>query len=392
VNRTVERMAVVLALLSMAAAAGWSQQQGEPGLREPHTAIPLYRITFKESEAVKGVAAAPAFRLPFHCSSDGAVFITTVQPARPDAQPKDVLGLNQFLLISVSPSGEAHSFPLNRVTDLYGLHQISEAPSESRVVFLVSAAAENRPEKDRDGDPGGRRESARGLPERHDYLIMFDRDGNYQKKIQLESAFSVTHVSPFSSGPLLVYGYDPVDHSPKLAMLKDDGSLLKFLEIPKGDAPESVLGTKDGSGKGSAAYLAAAQFVPQGQYVYFLQAKSDYPILRVSIGGAIEPIKPKLPDGAKIAALIPSDENLYAIVQNADASGKPKEESILELDALDGAVLRQFQVGGDESAYELACVHDKKFLLFHHGEGQLIPLVGTAQPASETAHAAAGDH
>lgn len=391
-SQMVQRLAVLLVLLPMAAAAGWSQQQGELGLRESHTAIPVYRVTFKEGEPVKGVAAAPAFRLPFQCSSDGAVFITTVQPFRPDAQPKDALGLNPFLLISVSPSGEAHSFPLNLVADLYGLHQISEAPSESRVIFLVSAAAEDRPEKDRASDSGGRRESARGLPERHDYLVMFDRKGNYQKKIQLESAFSMTHISPFSSGALLAYGYDPVDHSPKLAMLKDDGSLLRFLEIPKGDAPESVLQTKDSSGKGPAAYLAPAQFVSQGQYIYFLRPRSDNPILRVSTGGAIEPIRAKLPEGAKIATLIPSDENLYAIVHGTNTSGKPNDESILELDAQDGAVLRQLQVAGDESAYELACVHDKKFFLFHHGEGQLIPLVGTAQPASETAHTAARDH
>ena len=249
----------------------------------------------------------------------------------------------------------------------------------------------DKPEKDRDGDSGGRRESAKDRPERHDYLVVFDREGNYQKKTQLDSALRITHVSPFSSGSFLAYGYDVVDRGPKLAMLKDDGSLLKFLEIPRGDAPESVAQTKDGSGKGPAAYLAPAQFVPQGQYIYFLQADSDYPILRVSVGGAIESIRPKLPDGARIAALIPSDENLYAIVHSAEASGKPMEESILELNPQDGTVLRQLRVGKDESAFEVACVHDKRFLMFHHGEGQLIPLVGTAQPAIETVHTAAPD-
>jgi hypothetical protein len=222
--------------------------------------------------------------------------------------------------------------------------------------------------------------------------VVFDREGNYQKKVQLDSAFRITHISPFSSGAFLAYGYDEVDRSPKLAMLKDDGSLLKFLEIPKGDAPESVLQTKDGSGKGLAAYLAPAQFVPQGQYIYFLQADSDYPILRVSIGGAIEPIKPKLPGGARIATLIPSDENLYAVVHDAETAGNSKKDSVFELDASKGAVLRHLQVSNDEWASELACVHEKKFLLFHHREGQFIPLVGTAQPATEMAHTAAADH
>lgn len=158
----VARLAVALALLPMAAAAGWSQQQGDLGLKESHTAIPLYRITFEEGEPVKGVGAAPAFRLPFHCSGDGTIFITTVQPLRPDAPPpKDPLQLNPLLLISISPSGEAHSFPLNQITDLYSLHQIGETPTDSKVVFLVSAAAEDKPEKDRDSDLSG---SRRQLP------------------------------------------------------------------------------------------------------------------------------------------------------------------------------------------------------------------------------------
>jgi hypothetical protein len=296
-------------------------------------------------------------------------------------------------MVSVSPSGEAHSFPLNRVTDLYSLHQISEAPSGSNVVFLVNAAGDDMREKKRDGSAhGAHQESAESRASRHDYLVIFDRDGNYQKKLQLDIAFRITHISPFSSGSFLAYGYDAVDRSPRLAMLKDDGTLLRYLEMPTGDAPESVARSKDGGGRGPAAYLAPAQLVPQGRYVYLLQAGSDYPILKVSVAGAVEPIKPTLPADAKVAALIPSDENLYAIVQ-VGASGKPKKEDlVLEFDALTGAVLRQIQVDKSESVYGLACVHDKKFLLFHHGEGHLIPLVGTAEPATEAVHTALPDH
>jgi hypothetical protein len=62
------------------------------------------------------------------------------------------------------------------------------------------------------------------------------------------------------------------------------------------------------------------------------------------------------------------------------------EESIFELGRFAAT-----WVSNDESASEIACVHDKKFFMFHHGEGQLIPLVGTAQPATEI-HSTAPDH
>jgi hypothetical protein len=78
--------------------------------------------------------------------------------------------------------------------------------------------------------------------------------------------------------------------------------------------------------------------------------------------------------------LIPSDENLYAIIHTANAPGKPPGGAVLELSAQEGLALRELRLGNDESAYGLACVHDKKFLLFHHGDGRLVPLVGTADP------------
>ena len=95
----VMRLAAASAFLLMAAAAGWSQQS-ELGLGKSPTAIPLYRITFKESEPIKGVGAAPAFRLPFQCAGDGTIFLTTVQPLSPDA-PLGEPSPNPFLLISV---------------------------------------------------------------------------------------------------------------------------------------------------------------------------------------------------------------------------------------------------------------------------------------------------
>jgi hypothetical protein len=376
-------MAVVTAFLVVATVTSWARQRGEPSVGESTAAASIYEITFKQGEPVKGVGAAPAFRLPFQCTPDGTVFITTVQPLSAGGSATDTLSRNPLLLISIAPSGEAHSFPLNPLPDLYDVHQISEAGSESKVVFLVSALDEKGQEEGTGGDRNGRRHSAEGWSGRHAYLIAFDRDGHYQKKTQLDPAFRITHISPFPSGSFLAYGYDESDYSPKLAMLKDDGTLLKFLDLPKGEVPKSLRRTEDGSDKGPRAYLARAEFFPQGQYIYFLQPNSDYPLLRVSAAGAIESIKPKLPDGHRIETLIPSDEGLYAIIRDWGSPGKPGEESVFELDDQGGAPLRQLQMGKGESAYELACVYGDKFLVFHHGEGQLIPLVGTARASRE---------
>jgi outer membrane protein assembly factor BamB len=79
--------------------------------------------------------------------------------------------------------------------------------------------------------------------------------------------------------------------------------------------------------------------------------------------------------------LVPSDENLDARV-NPAGNG-----SIYELNAQDGTVLRRFKLEDGRSGSGVAGVHDGKFLSFEHGQGKLVPLMGTAEPAAEAASA-----
>jgi len=107
--------------------------------------------------------------------------------------------------------------------------------------------------------------------------------------------------------------------------------------------------------------------------------KTTFPLLEVNEAGAIRAIQPKLPNGVQISMLVPSDENLYARVNEI------RDGSIYELNAQDGAVLRRLQVGDNESGADVACVHDEKFLSFQHSDGKLVPLIGAAEPAADGA-------
>lgn len=98
-------------------------------------------------------------------------------------------------------------------------------------------------------------------------------------------------------------------------------------------------------------------------------------MLEVSEGGSIRTIHPHLPDGVTIDGLIASDHNLYARAKGSE------KESIYEIEAQSGAVLRRFEVGEGQSPGGIACIDDGKFLSFDHGDGKLIPLVGTPEPS-----------
>ena len=377
---TISIAVFVTSLLTVAGGARCAgQDSANTHWRQSSDPAPLYRISFKPGDPVPGIGAMPAIRLPFECTGDGTVYITMVQALGTGPKPANLSPYSPSLLLtSVSLSHEAHSFPLDQVPDLYDLHEIGDYVSESKVVFLVRATRENKqtPQSVAAAD-GTKSEAPRNITEHHFYIIMFDRDGSYQKTIEIDAGFHLNQLALFSTGNFLAQGYEEADHIPKLAMLKDDGTLLKWIEFPKGDAPESALGTKDASGKGAAVYIAPVQFIGQGHFIYLVQNKTKFPLLEINEAGAVREIKPHLPEGVQINMLVPSDENLYARMNEI------QDGSIYELNLQDGAILRRFQVENNGSSADVACIHDGKFLSFEHGEGKLVPLVGTAEPSAD---------
>jgi hypothetical protein len=329
----------------------------------------LYSISFERQDPITGVAASPAIALPLQCTSDGTAFVNMVLQSSLNSVPVEQL-------VSIPPSGEAHEFRLDQLTDLYDVLQKGYYASESTVAFLVIAASEDKQGKEAYvTSDGTKHEVTRNLADRHDYIVIFDREGNYKKKLQMDDTFAVQRVGAFPSGAFLAYGFDKQDHSPRLALLQDDAKFLRFLEIPKSDAPESMLGMKDSADKGLAIYIAPSQLVPHGDSILIVQNKTKFPLLEVNEAGMIRAIHPKLPKGAEVDTLISSDQNLYAVVN-------PKDDgAIYELSARDGTVLKRFALP-DGPGSPVACVHDGKFLSFEHGEGKLVPLIGTAEPAA----------
>src|SRR5207249_4850899 len=102
-------------------------------------------------------------------------------------------------------------------------------------VFLIRAASENKPLTRTWTKPdGSKSEYSDNRAERRLYLLFFDRDGNYKKTSEVDVGFNVQRIGVFPSGTLLAFGDDETDHSPKLAMLKDDGTFTRFLQIRKG--------------------------------------------------------------------------------------------------------------------------------------------------------------
>ena len=142
---------------------------------------------------------------------------------------------------SISPSREAHSFQLDQVPNFYDLRVDGSYLGESEVVFLVSGAAEYKEGTRSAVLPGGeKKESKANVAEHHNYVFVYDRGGHFKQMIQLENNFSIQSLGVFSGGTFLAYGFDNASRSPRLGLVKEDGVLLQYLQLPDDYLPPDI--------------------------------------------------------------------------------------------------------------------------------------------------------
>jgi hypothetical protein len=210
--------------------------------------VPLYRISFKRGDAIPSLAATPAIKLPFECTGDGTIFISFIStvPANVGVPPPPPVP-PPMVLVSASPEGVGHTFRLDGVPELHISSELDHYASDSEVVFLVRASKEAEPMRRTYSVGSYQGEYTGNAAEQHLYILAFSREGEYLRAAEVEQGFSIQRLGTFPSGALLAFGFGGKDHSPKLVMLKEDGALLKSLEIPGGDAPEQF-GVNGGRG------------------------------------------------------------------------------------------------------------------------------------------------
>lgn len=347
----------LFAALSLGAYA----QHATTGPKEsaPGTEARLFHITFAPGNPVEGLRALSVLELPFECADDGTAFVGMFDPA-PIVDPSNV---DARFLAGIPRSGEVRSYRLSGIPDLNHITELSHYVSGAGVVFLIRATDKDQGKISASDEP----------PEYHDYIIPFERSGERRDAIRIEDGFRASQIGVFPSGNFLVYGFDEASHAPRLALFGNGGALLKDLRLQSGMMPESALMRGPGD-KTAALYVSPRQLVPHHDAIMILQSKTKFPLLEVRESGAIRAIRPKLPEGVQVASLIPSDGNLFALVNDK------KTALIYELDTQTGAILRRFQEASTERGVHVACVYEGSFLAFKYGSqngNPLNQLIGT---------------
>ena len=371
-------IAVGLLLASCFPRTVQAQTSAKTGSELTLPAAPLYRISFERLDPVAGITASAALRLPFQCTHDGTIFVNFVATTPAGLGIKPPI-FQPLIPVSFSPNGKGRTFRLDSAPGVHVSDVIDFYASDSDVIFLIRGSKDERTAASSYPSPESGRGSSDNLPEEHLYLLCFSRDGEYRRVVELPETFRITHVGVFPSGSFLALGFDAKDRSAKLAMLNEDGGLLKFLQIPKEDVPKSMVG---GKGNKRPGVVNPAELIQGERAIIIVQNETKLPLLEVSEGGMITAVRPKLPEGEQIDAAIPADRNLYVIVNREKASGGTGG-TIYELSSSDGTPLRRFVIGDGHTETDVACVHDGKFLSLDYTDGRIVPLVGSVQPENQ---------
>ena len=99
------------------------------------------------------------------------------------------------------------------------------------------------------------------------FLSVSDHDGDGQKLLPLDVRFKPLKIAMFDDGSFLPLGWDEANLQPELALLKDDGTLRKFVDLDNraSDGGLDALSTKGGMKPETAQLLEQARFSPFGK-------------------------------------------------------------------------------------------------------------------------------
>ena len=282
---------------------------------------------------------------------------------------------------------------------------------ESEAVFQVSGATEYKEGKGYAWlKTGETKEWKANAAEHHSYILAYGRDGRFKRMIQLEDSFRIHVLGVFSGGTFLAYGFDNASKSPRLALLKEDGTLRQYLQLPDNYLPPYLKKAQDEENRRPseprAINIGRVLLSPADPYILVASLDSRLPLLEVSEAGAVRAIPLTIPKDEIVETVFASETSLYLRIKPASESseilakndaktkkGRPaKNDVFYEINREDGTIRRRLEVAG-KAGTRVACVHDNDFLSFDYsGDGQLHSLVGTAEPATSAPASAASDH
>ena len=206
-----------------------------------------------------------------------------------------------------------------------------------------------------------RDDGTEALPPRvRDYFLSLeDQSGDSSNLVRLDIRFKPVKVARFASGDVMVLGWDEGNLLPVLAMVKEDGTIRRFVDLDavRPSAPRDARGddsrTEAETAKQERATLESLQgatFVAFGSEVLLTWPETTKPILALGASGEARAIPVAIPGGYVLNDALTSSGGRGTLVlrvkeadvrtqPTADESGKPPKMMLMEYDAVHGSLI-----------------------------------------------------
>lgn len=345
---------------------------GPVGTESTASDIRIAKLDFETQPAIPGVPASAVFISPILCSTDGIPFVDFPQP--PDYMSQTIYSLD--------PKG-GHAFSAYSVPGLFGVNFQSYFVSESIIGILVNATTDDKkaPEKitiipgmpPRDVYPG----------EHHNYLVEFDKDGNYKATLDLPPAYHFRRLAALPDDSLVALAYDRANAVSRLFRLDSGGRITGSLQIPAEmeGSPDLVAGQSGDLNKqiNAESSLSWWLFAAARKRIILYQAHSKSPVLEVGAGGVVREVPLQSPKGYVLDDFISANDRWIVRYRKEDISTtgaidthpQAKNFAIYDVDPNDGSLRTQIDPG-TVSFPDIACEQDGVFTAFSMGDGKII--------------------
>lgn len=348
-----------------------------PVLAQTSEPVALVRVPRKQSMPrvkrpsfadFKPVLGMPYAKNPRHayCAADGTAFFN-VQEGTEDS------GRDVESLYSVAPSGQAARVMRKLPPPEWdGMSVVDFFVAEYELVTLLKAEKRD--------DRGG------GYPPREVgyFISLSDHDGDGASVVSLDVHFRPLKIARFGQGDYMVLGWDDGNVMPEIAVLKDDGTIRRFIDLDnrRSDGSLTLYGVlKGGEAKPSAKTLQMLEhafFVPFGNQVLLAQRESSAPVLIMGPVGEDGRLPMELPGGSLLEDILPTTPWQPFVVKAGEKpieepEGKrpagerkePRRQRMFEVDsthgALQGEVLAEF-ILDSKAISQVACAPPHKLL------------------------------
>jgi hypothetical protein len=323
-------------VVAMSGQVGWAQTVAAVAAAVPAKGQGSQRaIKFSAGKIVPGMPPGGS-RSMMHCSDDNTAFFNLAA-----GSAGDLSGVPE--LYSVSTGGEVkhllRKMPIGfsdvSVRDFY--------VTEHTLVTMLEAV-----KRDDESSP---------VRERDYLLSVSDRDGDLASLLKLDARFKPLKIALFGSGDYLLLGWDEGNLVPKLALLKEDGTIRRFIDLDEHKAETKSAGW----GKVDLKMMEGAAFVAFGSEVMLTYPGTTKPVIVLNAAGDVRMIPIYIPGGYVLHDVLYSGTRGGTLVVRVKAEGDESKkatdeplERLFELNSYDGNLVREFTFDRQKVS-EVAC-------------------------------------